>query len=43
MRTFQPASLKVPPKPSQFCCAEVSLTVTSAVPVVTSVSVPVFQ
>ncbi len=42
MRTFQPTSLNVPPMPSQVCAA-VSLTVTSIVPVVTSVSVPVFQ
>src|SRR4051794_22098001 len=39
----QPASLNVPPKPSQRCFLEFASAVTSAVPVVTGVSVPVFQ
>jgi hypothetical protein len=42
-RTFHPISLKAPPKPSHFCAAEPSLTVTVAVPLAASVHVPVFQ
>src|SRR5262245_43271287 len=43
-RTFHPASLNEPPKPSQICAVAPSLTVTSALPLVTSVSCPsVFQ
>ena len=43
VRTVQPSSLKAPPKPSHFWAAEVSLTVTVAVPVVTVVAVAVVQ
>src|SRR6266700_4863648 len=42
-RTFQPASLKVPPKPFQVCLTVVSLTVRSAIALGSSVQVPVFQ
>ena len=38
---LHPASLKAPPKPSQLCIAVPSLTVTSAVPVVTTLTCPV--
>jgi len=43
-RAAHPFSLNAPPNPSQICAAAVSSTVTSALPLVTSVSAPsVFQ
>src|SRR3569832_1503974 len=43
VRYIQPRSLKAPPKPSQFCWVELSLTVTVALPLEASIQLPDIQ